>query len=140
MRDRVLIFCGLALFVSFVTYPVWHGVASGNREPELARVAGQSSCVAPRSFMRQSHMALLNQWRNAKVRSGQRSFAAADGTPFVISLSGTCLTQCHGSAAEFCDRCHRYAGVPAPDCWHCHTSPPARQPGVARAAKEGVRR
>ena len=35
------------------------------------------------------------------------------------SLSATCLGECHGAKADFCDRCHNYAAV-SPPCWNCH--------------------
>ena len=41
--------------------------------------------------------------------------------PYDISLAGTCM-KCHSNKAEFCDRCHDYAGV-SPDCWSCHVAP-----------------
>ena len=140
MRDRVLIYCGLLLFVALVTFPVWQGVAAqtSTREPEVKAVAGEKSCVAPREYMRQAHMELLMSWRDAKVRGQERRYTAYDGKVYPISLTGTCLTQCHGSKDEFCDRCHSYAGVSAPDCWGCHTSPPPRM-RMAAAHAGGTR-
>ncbi len=37
-------------------------------------------------------------------------------------LTGTCLTGCHTNKADFCDRCHNYAGVSV-YCWECHVDP-----------------
>jgi len=130
MRDRVLIFTGLALFMTLVTYPLWRGILLGSStaEPKLSTVSGEKSCVASRDYMRQSHMELLKEWRDGKVREGRRHYRSREGIQYNVSLSGTCLTQCHGSAEEFCIRCHAYAGVPALDCWHCHTSPPKGAP------------
>jgi len=138
MNDRWLIFAGLLLFTALVTYPVWHGLAarSSTAGPELRKVPGQASCVAPRETMRRSHMALLMAWRDGKVRRQQRQYAAADGQVYAVSLTGTCLTRCHGSKEQFCDRCHAYAGVPAPDCWGCHTSP-ATEAGPQTASLPG---
>ena len=139
MRDRVLIYCGLFLFVALATFPVWHGVAgqTSTREPEVKR-AGEKSCVAPRDYMRQAHMELLMSWRDAKVRGEARRYTARDGKVYAISLTGTCLTQCHGSKDEFCDRCHSYAGVSALNCWGCHASPPPRT-RMAAALAGGAR-
>jgi hypothetical protein len=126
MRDRLLIFAGLGLFVVLITYPVWHGLVAGRitMEPDIAVVRGQRRCVAPRIQMRTEHMIMLMQWRDAKVRGGQRRFKAYDGTEYAIDLTATCLNRCHGGNHErFCDRCHSFAGVPTPDCWNCHAAP-----------------
>jgi [DsrC]-trisulfide reductase subunit J len=141
MRDRVLIYFGLFLFLALATFPVWHGVAAqtSTREPEVKTAAGEKSCVAPRAYMRQAHMELLMRWRDARVRGQERRYTAYDGKVYAISLTRTCLTQCHGSKDEFCDRCHSYAGVSAPNCWGCHTSPPAVQGAMAGATAGGMR-
>ena len=136
MGDRLLILCGLLLFMSLVTFPVWQGIAvhSSTGEPEVKRPAGEKSCVAPRDYMRKAHVELLMNWRDAKVREHQRRYTAYDGKVYAVSLTGTCLTQCHGSRDKFCDRCHAYAGVSTPSCWNCHTSPSA-EPGGSAAAE-----
>ena len=36
-----------------------------------------------------------------------------------MSLTNTCLAQCHGAKADFCERCHNYAAVTLA-CWDCH--------------------
>jgi hypothetical protein len=38
-----------------------------------------------------------------------------------MSLTQTCM-RCHESRADFCDRCHAYAGA-QPACWGCHVDP-----------------
>ena len=116
MRDKPVIYLGLLLFVALVTFPLWQGLAarSSTREPDVRKAAGHKNCVAPRSYMREAHMELLMKWRDAKVRGRQRNYTAYDGAVYAISLSGACLTKCHGSKDEFCDRCHVYAGVPTP--------------------------
>ena len=73
------------------------------------------------SFMRESHMKLLVTWREGAVREGNRLYTARDGRIFEASLSGTCL-KCHSNKAQFCDRCHDYAGA-KPACWNCHIIP-----------------
>ncbi|MBI4875142.1 MAG: sulfate reduction electron transfer complex DsrMKJOP subunit DsrJ, partial [Acidobacteria bacterium] len=78
----------------------------------------------PTPYMRTSHMDLLIQWREQAVRNHNRAYTAFDGKKYDISLSGTCLTQCHAAKADFCDRCHNYSGVSA-YCWDCHVD--ARQ-------------
>ncbi len=133
MSDRKLIYAGLALFMGAVTYPLWHGILwkSSTAEPDIRKISGEKSCVASRRQMRESHMELLQGWRDGKVREGRRTFSSQDGVQYNVSLSGTCLTRCHGSAEEFCIRCHAYAGVPALNCWQCHTSPPKGSPVAA---------
>ncbi len=121
MHDRGLIFGALAVFVGLVTSPIWIDVAGGTRPapPELKRPVGEKHCVAPVEYMRTSHMELLTAWREEVVRSGERKFVSYDGRTYDKSLTQTCL-QCHGAKADFCDRCHDYAGV-KPYCWECHT-------------------
>jgi len=141
MRDRLLIFSGLFLFVALGTFPIWRGIAvqSSTNEPEVKQSVGQKSCVAPRSYMRVAHMDLLLGWRDGKVREQRRKYTAYDGKIYDVSLTRTCLMQCHGSKEKFCDRCHAYAGVSAPDCWKCHTSPPADATAMAAATAGGER-
>lgn len=136
MRDRLLIFCGLLLFVALVTFPVWQGIAAqtSSKGPDLKAVEGQKSCVAPREYMRAAHMELLTNWRDAKVRDQQRKYTAYDGTVYNINLTKTCLTQCHGGKDKFCDKCHSYAGISVPSCWKCHISPPADSSAKSSAA------
>jgi hypothetical protein len=71
--------------------------------------------------MRERHMALLIEWRDAVVRNNVRTYTAPDGRRYTISLTKTCLG-CHTSKAEFCDRCHAFSGV-SPYCWDCHVDP-----------------
>ncbi len=74
-------------------------------------------CVAPRDFMRASHMQMLGGWREEVVRLGAREFVAYDRQRYEKNLTLTCLG-CH-EKAQFCDRCHDYAGV-SPACVDCH--------------------
>jgi len=139
MRDRLLIFSGLALFVFFVTWPVWHGVAARTSAagPKLELPKLEKNCVAPREYMRTSHMSLLINWRENAVRNNQLRYRAYNGKTYDVSLSRTCLGQCHGTREKFCDRCHSYAAVSGPYCWNCHndipkgvTTPGATSSGV----------
>jgi hypothetical protein len=138
MRDRLLIFCGLFLFLALFTYPVWHGIGArtSTREPELKLPANQASCVAPLNYMRTTHMQLLIQWRDDAVREHHLRYTAYDGKSYKVSLTNTCLGQCHGSKQQFCDRCHQYAGIATPYCWDCHqdVSPSAANATVASVA------
>jgi hypothetical protein len=121
MRDRAQILTGLALFLALVTFPAWYGRKSA--PPKLRLPAQAKQCVAPVSYMKTSHMTLLLQWRDEAVRRGNRTYRSYDGKTYEISLSNTCLNQCHTSKAEFCDRCHTYAGVQQPYCFDCHNDP-----------------
>ena len=125
MRDRVLIAIGLVLFVSMVTYPMWHAAYAKTTAmgPQVKLPEQQKACVAPVAFMRASHMKLLTDWREGAVRDGRLNYAAYDGKTYRVSLSSTCLGQCHTNKQEFCDRCHKYAAVSGPYCWDCHVEP-----------------
>ncbi len=87
---------------------------------ELPR--GEKECVEPTQFMRTSHVNLLNDWKEMVVREGKRTYRSSNGKDYVMSLSNTCISQCHTSKAKFCDRCHDYMNV-KPYCWECHNFP-----------------
>jgi len=121
MRDRPIIYSGLLIFLGLATFPVWRGLSAGTTTegPQPALPTQQKACVAPLAYMKSSHMQLLNQWRDTAVRRGERNFTAYNSQGYAINLTSTCLKQCHAGKAEFCDRCHSYAGI-TPDCWNCH--------------------
>ncbi len=135
MRDRPLIYTGLLLFLAILTFPVWRNlsVRANAKGPNLILPAREKQCVAPIEFMRTSHMSLLLDWRENVVRRSGRDFAAPDGRHYTMSLTGTCLHQCHTAKAEFCDRCHTYAAVDLP-CWNCHQDSPRSTTPPTRAA------
>jgi hypothetical protein len=121
MRDRGLIYSGLAVFLMLMTLPAWHNLAAGvtAKGPVLRLPVNEKQCVAPVEYMRTSHMKLLIDWRETVVRSESRGFTALNGQHYKMSLTPTCLEQCHGAKKDFCDRCHDYAAV-SPPCWSCH--------------------
>jgi len=125
MRDRPVIYAGLLIFLALFTWPMWRNLAARatTTGPRPTRPAHEKQCIAPVAYMRSSHMRLLLDWRNSAVRQGARDLAAFDGRHYRMSLTGTCLTQCHGTKADFCDRCHDYAAVSL-RCWDCHHDPP----------------
>jgi len=125
MPSKGLIIVALLFFLGLITFPIWYNLASGPaaQMPELVMPAGETECVAPTSYMRASHMDMLLEWRDEVVREDVREFQAASGRTFTMSLTGTCLKQCHTSKADFCDRCHDYSGVSTPYCWDCHIDP-----------------
>ncbi len=135
MRDRPFIIGGLLVFFALITLPVWYNLAAGasTRAPDVKLPAGQRECVAPIAYMKSSHMQLLIDWREGVVRNNVRTVTAANGKQYDASLTRTCLQQCHAPAAsagastaaahagqaDFCGKCHDYAGV-TPTCWSCH--------------------
>ncbi len=125
MRDRSLIYIGLLVFLGLITFPFTYNLVAGKtaESPELQLPENEDQCVAPLDYMKSSHMQLLLQWREDLVRRNSRQFTAFDGRTYTVSLTGTCLSQCHTSKADFCDRCHNYTGVSEPYCWNCHIDP-----------------
>lgn len=126
MKDRPFIVAGLAVFLVFVTAPVWRSLATPRitlAAPQIKSPVQEKLCVAPVSYMRTSHMQLLDEWRESVVRTGQRKYVAYNGKVYEKSLTQTCLG-CHGSQKEFCERCHSYSGVSTLTCWNCHSDAP----------------
>jgi len=122
VNDRPYIVTGLIVFIVFVTTPIWHGLAARNAAfsaPEIKLPKTEKQCVAPASYMRASHMQLLDIWREDVVDGQKRQYVAYNSKVYDKSLTRTCLG-CHGSRKEFCDRCHNYNGVAALNCWDCH--------------------
>ena len=127
MRDRPVIYLGLAVFVVALLTPVWYNLATGkgNVKPEPKLPTAEKQCVADAATMKASHMEMIYQWRDLVVRQGIRTYTAADGRTFDMSLSRTCL-KCHTSKKDFCDACHDYVAV-KPYCWECHVDPSLTQ-------------
>ena len=123
MNDKGRILVGLAVFVILVTFPFWSRLAAAGEiaRPELSLPADATECIEDTPFMTANHMDLLNQWRNAVVREGEREYTSTSGETYLMSLTGTCL-DCHGSRDDFCTRCHDYSNV-EPACWDCHVEP-----------------
>jgi hypothetical protein len=78
-------------------------------------------CVESKSFMKAEHMVMINDWRDAVVREGNRLYTSTDGQQYAMSLQNTCM-KCHSNKTKFCDECHNYVGV-KPYCWDCHIEP-----------------
>lgn len=124
MRDRSLIYLGLLVFLAAITLPFTYNLIAGSGSmPELKYPENETQCVESKEFMRSSHMQLLIDWREALVRENVRTYTNSDNRTFNISLTNTCLAQCHTSKADFCDQCHGYTGVQDPYCWNCHIDP-----------------
>jgi hypothetical protein len=122
MYNKGTIIAGLALFVLFVTFPIWfNGLDAGPLpKPELPP-GGEKLCVAPASEMRDNHMQLLNEWRDDVLRNADRVTVTVDGKEYRKGLQMACM-QCHSNKEKFCDSCHEYAAV-KPTCWDCHLTP-----------------
>jgi len=121
------ILLGIFVFLALATYPFYNNIGKANARPEPStdtpaiQKLAQKKCIEPEAFMKSEHMQLLNQWRDAAVRDGNRIYVAGDGQRYDISLQNTCV-KCHSNKKEFCDSCHNYAGV-SPYCWDCHLAP-----------------
>ena len=127
LYDGGKIIAGIVVFLILATVPFWYGRGKAVPPPDLKldtpaiERLKEKLCVEPAPYMRTNHMKLLSAWRESVVREGNRSYRAADGKVYKISLTGTCL-ECHSNKDKFCDRCHDYAGA-KPNCWSCHIIP-----------------
>ena len=124
MYDAGKVILGLVVFIVLVTFPIWFTQALGDAsyKPELDKPVGETQCVESKEYMTAWHMDLLNQWRDAVCRDGQRIYTSREyKKKFEMSLTRTCL-KCHASKEEFCDECHNYVSV-EPYCWECHVEP-----------------
>jgi len=127
LHDRGRIIAGILVFLIAATFPFWYGKGRTIAPPDLKldtpaiAQLSRKLCVEPTPYMRANHMKLLVAWRDSAVRNANRSYRAADGRLYTISLTGTCLG-CHSNKTQFCDRCHDYAGA-KPNCWSCHITP-----------------
>ena len=125
MNDKGKIIAGVIVFFALVTFPFWFnmGKAAPKPKPVLTPKALEAkACVRDKTWINANHMQLLNEWRDAVVRNGERMYVNLEGKSFDMSLSNTCL-DCHSNKVEFCDRCHDYAAV-SPYCWDCHIENP----------------
>jgi hypothetical protein len=121
MKDKKIIITGVVIFIVIVTFPFWYNRGKAAPAPELQltdKAKAAKVCVRSTEYMKAKHMQLLDLWREAVVRRGERIYVNPDGKEYTMSLSNTCL-DCHANKAEFCDRCHNYASV-RPYCWDCH--------------------
>jgi len=124
MYDGGKIIIGLIIGVGLLLSPFIYdaGKAAKAPDPELTAKAKEAKeCVAETSYMKSSHMQLLDEWRNTVVRDGERYYKAKNGKVYYKSLQTTCL-DCHSNKSKFCDQCHDYVGID-PYCWTCHIEP-----------------
>lgn len=125
------IIAGLIIFFFLVTFPFFLNMGKVNAKPEPKidtpeiQKLTEKKCIEPKAFMRAEHMKLLNDWRDAAVRDGQRLYVNSEGKQFTISLQNTCM-HCHSNKKKFCDECHNYMAV-NPYCWSCHIAPKEKE-------------
>jgi hypothetical protein len=123
MYDKGKIIAGIIIFLVIMLSPFWYNALTGRAGyvPVLKVSTDAKQCVEDVQYMRANHMDLLNYWKKIAVREGVRFYKNHEGKTYAISLTGTCIG-CHSNKAQFCDRCHDYAGV-KPICWDCHNVP-----------------
>ena len=124
MYDGGKIIAGLIIGLGFFLSPFIYdaGKAAKAPDPQLTLKAKEAKeCVRDISYMKTSHMSLLDEWRHTVVRDAERYEKAPSGKVFYKSLQMTCM-DCHSDKAKFCDECHNYMGVD-PYCWDCHIEP-----------------
>ena len=122
MYNKGMIISGLVVFVLFVTFPFWFQRLDAGEQPkpELPP-GGEKECVAPAAEMRDTHMQLLNVWRDDVLRNSNRETITVGGKEYIRSLQLACM-ECHSNKEKFCDTCHDFAAV-QPTCWDCHITP-----------------
>ena len=131
MYDAGKIIPGLIIFLIIITFPLWYSLGQSApvlgyqvETPEIEQLE-EKKCVESVSYMRASHMRLLDDWRNEVVRNSRRTYINTAGKTCEISLEETCFG-CHTNKANFCDTCHSSLNV-EPDCWNCHSDPKESQ-------------
>ncbi len=127
MYNSGKIIAGLLVFVAIIAFPFVYNLGTKIVKPEpkidtpVIQQMAVKHCVESKEFMKAEHMQLLNNWRDAAVRDGDRVYVSSDGNRYNISLQNTCM-HCHSNKKEFCDTCHNYMAV-KPYCWDCHIAP-----------------
>lgn len=121
MYNAGKIIIGLVVFVVIMTLPFWYNAGKAAVAPQPVLPEKEKQCVESTPFMRAKHMELIDDWRNAVVREGQRIYVGLGGKKYDMSFQRTCMG-CHSEKEKFCDRCHTYVAV-SPNCWACHIDP-----------------
>ncbi len=133
MYDGKKIIPGLLIFLTILSYPLWHNAASGKIGyiPKPKAPEDKKECIEPKLLITVNHKTLLEDWRTEVVRNGMKTYRASDGKTYTMSLTKTCMN-CHKDRADFCDQCHNYAGVSL-KCWDCHIYPKQLTPGTSES-------
>lgn len=127
MFDQGKILVGLLIFLILLASPALYNLAGGSGPlPRLETGTTEPKCLESAEYMRANHMTMLNAWREAVIRNGERVYTASDGRHWDMSLTQTCLVRCHVRKTQFCDKCHNYSAV-TPYCWDCHLAPEEKQ-------------
>ena len=133
---------GLLVFLVIALMPFLYNMGKADAIPVIdtdtpvIQELGATECIESTVYMRENHMQLLLEWRDAVVREGKTTYVNSRGEQYEMSLQDTCLN-CHNDTPEtvyytadtanlgdnqFCYSCHDYAAV-EPDCWACHAGP-----------------
>ncbi|AGA67797.1 doubled CXXCH motif-containing protein [Desulfitobacterium dichloroeliminans LMG P-21439] len=133
---------GLLIFLVIAILPFLYNMGKADAQPVIdtdtpvIQELGATECIESTEYMRENHMQLLVEWRDAVVRDGKTTYVNNQGKEFEMSLQSTCLN-CHNDTPEtvyftaetaklgdnqFCYSCHDFASV-EPDCWSCHAGP-----------------
>jgi hypothetical protein len=121
MYNKGTIIPGLVIFVALMLFAIFNNFGEKVEPPKPEKPVGYKECVKPTQYMKESHMELLNVWRDEVIREGKREQVPAGGAMYEKSLQNGCM-HCHTSKKKFCDTCHEYASV-YPYCWDCHIAP-----------------
>ena len=83
----------------------------------------KSSAFCPRRDDHRAYEA-LERMEDGGRPGWQEMYVASDGKTYEMSLQNECM-RCHSNKAQFCDKCHDYAGLKKDDpyCWNCHIAP-----------------
>jgi len=135
MYDGAKVIVGIIILLALVAFPFLYNIVSYNMgkaarvpdpkvdTPEIQGLPEKERvCVYPKEYMRENHMKVLNDWRDRVVREGRRDYIGFTKKRYTMSLQNTCLG-CHSNYDNFCDACHKYAGI-EPYCWSCHVEKP----------------
>ncbi|MGD8504212.1 MAG: menaquinol oxidoreductase, partial [Syntrophobacterales bacterium] len=88
MYNKGKIITGLVIFVLFFASPFLYGLVKSGPppEPELSPKAKEAKlCVEAKEHMVESHMQMLNEWRDEAVRNGKRIYVATNGKEYTVS-------------------------------------------------------
>jgi hypothetical protein len=128
--DGGKVIVGIIILFALVAFPLLYNMGKAAKvpdpkvnTPEIQKLPEKERvCVEPKEYMTENHMKLLNDWRDWVVREGSRDYIGFTKKKYTMSLQNTCL-ECHSNYDNFCNECHKYAGI-TPYCWSCHVEKP----------------
>ena len=77
MYNKGKIIIGIVIFVVFFTSPFLYGLVKSGPPPEVEltpKAKEAKVCVEVKEYMVESHMQMLNDWRDEAIRNGQRVY------------------------------------------------------------------